>query len=271
MKIARGSIERPILTWILILATFFGGIVGFVSLGRLEDPAFTIKTAVVHTTYPGASAEEVATEISEPLESAIQQIGAVDTIVSVNTPGVSLLEIELDPRTGADEVPAVWTELRAKVGDAATSLPQGCRPDRRQRRFRRCLRHLLCRHRAGIQRCDPARPGPLPAARADRRRGRRRRRHRGPAAGGDPCHARHGPGGQPGHPAGGRLRCDRGGGRHRRVGHVGADAAHASRGLGHAGGAGRAECRPVGRDRAPVGPGHALARARRPSRPDPAP
>jgi multidrug efflux pump subunit AcrB len=125
MKIARGSIEKPILTWILILVMFFGGIASFFSLGRLEDPAFTIKTAVVYSSYPGASADEVAVEVSEPLESAIQQIGEVDVITSINTPGVSLLEVELDPKTGGDQVPAVWTELRAKVGEAAKFLPQG--------------------------------------------------------------------------------------------------------------------------------------------------
>ena len=64
MSIARGSIENPIFTWILILISLFGGIWGFQSLGRLEDPAFTIKQAIVVTQYPGASAEQVTTEIS---------------------------------------------------------------------------------------------------------------------------------------------------------------------------------------------------------------
>lgn len=125
MKIARGSIEKPILTWILILVMFFGGIAGFFSLGRLEDPAFTIKTAVVYSSYPGASAEEVSVEVSEPLESAIQQIGEVDVITSINTPGTSLLEVEIDPSVSGDRLPTIWTELRAKVGEAAKFLPQG--------------------------------------------------------------------------------------------------------------------------------------------------
>lgn len=125
MKIARASIEKPILTWILILVMFFGGIAGFFSLGRLEDPAFTIKTAAVYSSYPGASADEVAVEVSEPLESAIQQIGEVDVITSINTPGTSLLEIKIDPAVPSDRLPAIWTELRAKVGEAAKFLPQG--------------------------------------------------------------------------------------------------------------------------------------------------
>ena len=61
-SIARGSIDRALLTWILMLACLLGGIWGFLTIGRLEDPAFTIKTAVVSTAYPGASAAEVARE-----------------------------------------------------------------------------------------------------------------------------------------------------------------------------------------------------------------
>ena len=67
MDIARASIDRPLYTWIVILICLLGGIWGFMTLGRLEDPAFTIKTAVVVTQYPGASAEQVAREVSEPL------------------------------------------------------------------------------------------------------------------------------------------------------------------------------------------------------------
>ena len=65
MSLAQISIDRPIYTWIVILGCLLGGIWGFNSLGRLEDPAFTIKTAVVVTQYPGASAAEVSREVSE--------------------------------------------------------------------------------------------------------------------------------------------------------------------------------------------------------------
>lgn len=73
MDIARLSINRPVYTWIIMLICLLGGIWGFATLGRLEDPAFTIKTAVVVTQYPGASAEEVALEVTEPLESQIRR------------------------------------------------------------------------------------------------------------------------------------------------------------------------------------------------------
>ena len=119
MSIARTAIEKPLLTWLLILGYLFGGLWGFVDLGRLEDPAFTIKQAVVLTQYPGASAEQVANEVSEPLESAVQKMGEVDTITSVNTPGQSLIEVEIEATYGSEELPEIWTKLRNRVQDAA--------------------------------------------------------------------------------------------------------------------------------------------------------
>ena len=125
MNIARGSIDRPLLTWLIMLGCLLGGIWGFNSLGRLEDPAFTIKVAVVVTQYPGASADQVAREVSEPLESAIQKMGEVDRITSVNRPGVSRIEVEIQPTFDGTELPQIWTKLRARVADAAGSLPDG--------------------------------------------------------------------------------------------------------------------------------------------------
>ena len=125
MNIARLSIDKQILTWIIILTCLLGGIWGFFSLGRLEDPSFTIKQAVIITQYPGATAAEVAEEVSEPLESAIQKMGELDKITSINSPGLSVIEVEIKSNYDGEALPAIWTDLRAKVGDAARSLPSG--------------------------------------------------------------------------------------------------------------------------------------------------
>ncbi|MGR3616926.1 MAG: efflux RND transporter permease subunit [Paracoccaceae bacterium] len=124
MNIARNAIDKPLYTWIVILICLLGGIWGFLSLGRLEDPAFTIKQAVIVTHYPGASAEQVALEVSEPLESAIQKMGEVDTITSLNQPGVSTIEVEIKSTFDGSELPDVWTKLRARISDAARNLPE---------------------------------------------------------------------------------------------------------------------------------------------------
>ncbi|MEM9973003.1 MAG: efflux RND transporter permease subunit [Pseudomonadota bacterium] len=123
MSIARGAIEKPILTWLLILISLFGGIWGFASLGRLEDPAFTIKQAVVITQYPGASAEQVMIEVSEPLEAAIQRMSEVNRVTSRNMPGLSRLDIEVEDTYSGDELPRIWTELRERIDTVRGDLP----------------------------------------------------------------------------------------------------------------------------------------------------
>ena len=123
MNIARASIDRPIIIWLIMLTCLFGGIWGFLNLGRLEDPAFTIKQAVVITQYPGASAEQVANEVTEPLESAIQRMGEVKQIVSVNRPGVSRIDVFIEDTIGGDQLPDIWTELRQRLQTAQPQLP----------------------------------------------------------------------------------------------------------------------------------------------------
>ncbi len=125
VNIAQGSIDRPLLTWLIILTCVVGGSWGFSSLGRLEDPAFTIKQAVVDTRYPGASAQQVADEVSEPLESAIQKMSEIDRIESINMPGHSLIEVHIKTTFDGSQLPAIWTKLRAKVEDAIRLLPPG--------------------------------------------------------------------------------------------------------------------------------------------------
>lgn len=123
MNIARTSIDRPILIWLIMLTCLFGGIWGFSSLGRLEDPAFTIKQAVVITQYPGASAQQIADEVTEPLESAIQRMGEVSEIISVNRPGVSRIDVLVDDTINGEDLPDIWTELRQRLQAARGALP----------------------------------------------------------------------------------------------------------------------------------------------------
>ncbi|MHA6326366.1 efflux RND transporter permease subunit [Roseivivax sp. CAU 1753] len=121
--IAQGAIDRSLLTWMLMIGCLLGGLWGFAAMGRLEDPAFTIKTAVVFTEYPGASAAQVATEVSEPLESAIQQMSEIKFITSSNKPGVSRITVEIESTYDGTELPQIWDKLRKRVQDAQGRLP----------------------------------------------------------------------------------------------------------------------------------------------------
>ncbi|SLN49063.1 Cobalt-zinc-cadmium resistance protein CzcA [Roseivivax jejudonensis] len=128
MQIARGAIDKALITWLLMIGCLLGGLWGFATIGRLEDPAFTIKNAIVLTQYPGASAEEVAREVSEPLESAIQQMAEIDTITSSNKPGVSRIDVEIESTYDGTELPQIWDKLRNRVNDAQGDLPDGAGP-----------------------------------------------------------------------------------------------------------------------------------------------
>ncbi|GAA5219068.1 efflux RND transporter permease subunit [Corallincola platygyrae] len=125
MDIARYSIDTPVNTWLLILICLIGGLVGLNNIGRLEDPAFTIKQAKVLTAYPGASAEQVEQEITETLEIAIQQMPQLRRVTSVSKPGNSEITVEIKTRFDADQLPQIWDELRKRLRDAQGTLPNG--------------------------------------------------------------------------------------------------------------------------------------------------
>ena len=128
MKIARLSIEYPIYTWLFMAFALFGGAIGYLSVGKLEDPTFTLKSALVITPYPGATAAEVATEISEVLEAEIQQMDEVKTVKSRNTQGSSVIEVEVEDQFDGTELPQIWDDLRDRVEDARGALPAGALP-----------------------------------------------------------------------------------------------------------------------------------------------
>jgi multidrug efflux pump subunit AcrB len=125
LSIARLSIERPVLTWIVIIFCLFGGLHGFMNVGRLEDPAFTIKEAVIFTPYPGATAQEVEDEVTEYLETALQQLSEVHEIRSESSPGISEIHVVIEDTFDGDELPDIWTKMRARVRDAQPGLPPG--------------------------------------------------------------------------------------------------------------------------------------------------
>lgn len=128
MQIARLAIEKPIYTWLLIFFCLFGGTVGYLGVGKLEDPTFTLKSALVITPYPGATAAEVALEVSEVLETEIQQMGQVDTITSRNAPGISVIEVEMKDIYDGEDLHQIWDDLRDRIDNVRGLLPPGAVP-----------------------------------------------------------------------------------------------------------------------------------------------
>ena len=128
MDFARISIKKPVLTWLLVIGSLIGGYVGYLKVGRLEDPAFTIKEAIVITPYAGATAEQVEREVTDKLEAAIQRLDSIKEIRSRSYDGRSEIQVELLWTAGPDDIPQIWDELRRKVGDTQAFLPPGAGP-----------------------------------------------------------------------------------------------------------------------------------------------
>ena len=127
MNIVDLTIRNQLLSGIAILLFVVGGIAAYRDMPRFEDPEFTIRVAQIFTAYPGASPEEVAEEVTEPLERAIQELQEVKEIISTTSDGVSEVQVEIkfEFSKTKDDLQIVWTKLRNKVSDARSSLPPG--------------------------------------------------------------------------------------------------------------------------------------------------
>lgn len=125
MNFAEYSITHKVISWMFALLLLVGGSVSFFSLGQLEFPEFTLKNALVVTAYPGASPEQVEEEVTLPLEDALQQLDGIKHIVSVNSAGLSQIEIEIQEQYDKAALPQIWDEVRRKVNDKIAELPPG--------------------------------------------------------------------------------------------------------------------------------------------------
>ncbi|CAE6913953.1 Belongs to the resistance-nodulation-cell division (RND) (TC 2.A.6) family [Vibrio sp. B1FIG11] len=123
--IAAYFIRNRVISWMVSLIFLIGGVSAFFGLGRLEDPAFTIKDAMVVTSYPGATPQQVEEEVTYPLEKAIQQLTYVDEVNSISSRGLSQITVTMKNNYGPDDLPQIWDELRRKVNDLKGSLPPG--------------------------------------------------------------------------------------------------------------------------------------------------
>ncbi|WP_256382956.1 efflux RND transporter permease subunit [Photobacterium toruni] len=123
--IATYFIKNKVISWMLTLIFLVGGTVSFFCLGQLEDPAFTIKDAMVVTAYPGATPQQVEEEVTYPIEKAIQQLTYVDEVNSLSSRGLSQITVTMKNNYGPDDLPQIWDELRRKVNDISSSLPPG--------------------------------------------------------------------------------------------------------------------------------------------------
>src|SRR5690349_18680583 len=127
MNAGEFSVRNNRVVFVAMLLLIAGGYVGYSTMGRLEDPEFTIKQALVITPYPGASAEEVANEVTNPVERAVQRLGQLDRVESESSRGMSVVIARVKDQFDKHAIPQVWDELRRKINDVQPQLPPSVR------------------------------------------------------------------------------------------------------------------------------------------------
>ncbi|UWN50354.1 Multidrug resistance protein MdtF [Alcanivorax sp. ALC70] len=125
MGIAEYAVRHRVVSWLFAVVLLVGGLVSFTRLGQLEDPEFTLKTALVNTEYPGASALEVEEEVTLPVEKEIQSLPYVDYVTSISSAGLSQITVEMKPIYREKDLKQIWDELRRKTHDIQPRLPPG--------------------------------------------------------------------------------------------------------------------------------------------------
>ena len=127
MNAGEFSVRNQRVVFFSMFLVVLGGLFAYQRLGRLEDPEFTIKEALIITPYSGASPEEVAKEVTNPIESAVQQLGQLNRVESESLRGRSVVSAFIQDRFHADAIPQVWDELRRKINDVQQQLPPSVR------------------------------------------------------------------------------------------------------------------------------------------------
>ncbi len=130
MDLARFALEKRLISAVATVLILLAGYFAYTALPRFEDPEFVIRQAQIITPYPGASAEQVAEEVTEVIENALQQLQGVDEVRSVSSPGVSTVTVEFTIAATPDypELDQKFSKMRAKILDAQSGLPPNALP-----------------------------------------------------------------------------------------------------------------------------------------------
>ena len=124
-NLSRWALDHVALTRYFMVVLMLLGFAAYFQLGQDEDPPFTFRAMVIRTYWPGATAEQVAQQVTDKIERTLQEVPYADKISSYSKPGESQVIFQLKDTSPAKEVPQLWYTVRKKVGDMRYTLPQG--------------------------------------------------------------------------------------------------------------------------------------------------
>jgi multidrug efflux pump len=124
-NLSKWALDHPALTRYLMLVLMLLGFAAYFQLGQDEDPPFTFRAMVVRTYWPGATAQQVAEQVTDKLERALQEAPYADKIRSYSKPGESQIIFQIKDSSKPGDVANVWYTVRKKIGDMRFQLPGG--------------------------------------------------------------------------------------------------------------------------------------------------
>ncbi|MWL87116.1 efflux RND transporter permease subunit [Cupriavidus sp. SW-Y-13] len=126
-NLSRWALEHQPLTRYLLVVLLIGGLIAFFQLGQDEDPPFTFRVMVVQAYWPGATAEQIAVQVTDKIERQLQEVPYADKIRSFSKPGETTVIFQLADNAPAKDTAQIWYTVRKKIGDIQQTLPQGVR------------------------------------------------------------------------------------------------------------------------------------------------
>jgi multidrug efflux pump len=124
-NVSAWAVAHPALVLFLIVMLGTAGLFSYRSLGRGEDPSFTIKLVVVTAMWPGATAAEMQTQVADPIEKKMQELPFIDKVTTYSKSGFTAMQVAFKDNTPARDVPQLFYQLRKKLSDIKDDLPSG--------------------------------------------------------------------------------------------------------------------------------------------------
>jgi multidrug efflux pump subunit AcrB len=125
VNISRWALEHPALTRYLLIVLMLLGAAAYFQLGQDEDPPFTFRAMAMRVFWPGATAQQVAEQVTDKLEKTLQEVPYSDKIRSYSKPGEALIIFQVKDSSPPKEMQQIWYTVRKKIGDMRATLPAG--------------------------------------------------------------------------------------------------------------------------------------------------
>jgi multidrug efflux pump subunit AcrB len=122
-NLSEWSITHQALVLFMIILLGAAGVYSYLNLGRAEDPNFTIKVMVIGVGWPGATADEVQTQVTDKIEKKLQELPYLDRVETYSQPGGAFLQVILSDTTPPAKVKDLWYQVRKKSAISRMSFP----------------------------------------------------------------------------------------------------------------------------------------------------